>query len=249
MEINLDLYNAIHLPNGDILLKLKKDIDKTQYNLVLTNISFYKACEKNIGKINIYEPTNLTPLLLKIIVDESLKIKSWDKFSAKIKQIKENILSNEIIDFYMKNIMERLEYFMEKSKSKIKSTTLAYLFTKIIAQISGHYRSFGEEFFLLKLLNQYFPDIKWDYKQIYLFETRDDIDNECSEKGGRFHELVKKLCKGDKTAFDGKEIEFFPSSFEETKMSVSSEIFQCIQNDIVDDGNNYKNYEQFNKSF
>ena len=53
MEINLDLYNAIHLPNGDILLKLKKDIDKTQYNLVLTNISFYKACEKNIGKINI----------------------------------------------------------------------------------------------------------------------------------------------------------------------------------------------------
>ena len=187
--------------------------------------------------------------VIKTVLLLSNKNELLEKFSAKIKQIKENILSNEIIDFYMKNIMERLEYFMEKSKSKIKSTTLAYLFTKIIAQISGHYRSFGEEFFLLKLLNQYFPDIKWDYKQIYIFETRDDIDNECSEKGGRFHELVKKLCKGDKTAFDGKEIEFFPSSFEETKMSVSSEIFQCIQNDIVDDGNNYKNYEQFNKSF
>jgi hypothetical protein len=60
MSINLDLYNIINLPNGNILLKLKKEIDKTQYNLVLTDISFYKACTKNIGKINIYEPTNLT---------------------------------------------------------------------------------------------------------------------------------------------------------------------------------------------
>mgnify|MGYP000719309998 CR=1 FL=1 len=63
MEINLDLYNIIHLRNGNILLELKKAIE-TEYNLVLTDTSFYRACEKNIGKINIYEPTTLTPNLL-----------------------------------------------------------------------------------------------------------------------------------------------------------------------------------------
>ena len=60
MEINLDMYNIIHLRNGNILLELRKAIE-TEYNLVLTDTSFYKACEKNIGKINIYEPTTLTP--------------------------------------------------------------------------------------------------------------------------------------------------------------------------------------------
>ena len=63
MEINLDLYNIIHLQNGNILLELKKSIE-TEYNLILTDTSFYSACEKNIGKINIYEPTTLTPILL-----------------------------------------------------------------------------------------------------------------------------------------------------------------------------------------
>ena len=58
MEINLDLYNIIHLQNRNIFLKLKKDIDSTPYNLVLTDASFYRACKRNIGKINIYEPTN-----------------------------------------------------------------------------------------------------------------------------------------------------------------------------------------------
>lgn len=36
----------INLPNGNILLKLKKDIDNTLYNLILTNVSFYKVCKK-----------------------------------------------------------------------------------------------------------------------------------------------------------------------------------------------------------
>jgi len=89
MSINLDLYNIINLPNGNILLKLKKEIDKTQYNLVLTDISFYKACTKNIGKINIYEPTNLTFLLLKTIIDEAEKIKSQDDLFVKINWIQE----------------------------------------------------------------------------------------------------------------------------------------------------------------
>jgi hypothetical protein len=109
--------------------------------------------------------------------------------------------------------------------------------------LKRHYTSFGEEFFLLKLLHQYFPDIKWDYEQIYIFETRNDIDTECSEQGGRFHELVTRLCKGDKTAFDGKEIEFFPNSFERNKMNISQEIFSCIQHNLDNDGVNWKDYE------
>jgi hypothetical protein len=249
MEINLDLYNIIHLQNGNILLELKKSIE-TEYNLVLTDTSFYSACEKSIGKINIYEPTTLTPKLLKIIMKEGTKIESCDELLEKINLIQENISATELderyksyIDFYMEEIEVRIDYFVKNNESKIESTTLAYLFTKLIAQISGHYRSFGEEFFLLKLLTQYFPDIKWDYEQIYIFETRNDIDTECSEQGGRFHELVTRLCKGDKTAFDGKEIEFFPSSFERNKMSISQEIFSCIQHNLDNDGVNWKDYE------
>lgn len=251
MEINLDLYNIIHLRNGNILLELKKAIE-TEYNLVLTDTSFYKACEKSIGKINIYEPTTLTPKLLKIIIDEGTKIQSLDELLEKIGWIQENMSASKLgeryksyIDFYMEEIKVRIDYF----KSKIKSTTLAYLFTKLIAQISGHYTSFGEEFFLLKLLNQYFPDIEWDYEQIYIFETRDDIDIECSEQGGRFHELVTRLCKGDKTAFDGNEIKFFPSSFERNKMNISQEIFSCIQHNLDNDSVNWKKYDLINELF
>jgi hypothetical protein len=249
MEINLDLYNIIHLKNGNILLELKKEIE-IEYNLVLTDTSFYKACEKNIGKINIYEPTTLTPKILKIIIDECVKIESWDELFEKINWIQENMSMSELgeryksyIDFYMEEIEVRIDYFVKNSESKIKNTTLAYLFTKLIAQISGHYTSFGEEFFLLKLLHQYFPDIKWDYEQIYIFETRNDIDTECSEQGGKFHELVTKLCKGNKSAFDGKEIEFFPSSFERNKMNISKEIFSFIQHNLDNDEINWKNYE------
>jgi len=249
MEINFNLYNIIHLQNGNILLELKKAFEK-EYNLILTDTSFYSACEKNIGKINIFEPTSLTPKLLRIIIDECSKIESWNELLEKINWIQENISATELgerynsyIDFYMEEIEVRIDYFMKNNESKIKSTTLAYLFTKLIAQISGHYTSFGEEFFLLKLINQYFPDIRWDYEQIYIFETRNDIDTECSEHGGKFHELVTRLCKGDKTAFDGKEIEFFLSSFEKNKMNISQEIFSCIEDDLDNDGINWKDYD------
>jgi len=33
MEIDYDLYKIIHLSNGNILLKLKNNIDNTPYNL------------------------------------------------------------------------------------------------------------------------------------------------------------------------------------------------------------------------
>jgi hypothetical protein len=41
------------------LLEVKKAVE-TEYNFVLTDTSFYKGFEKSIGKINIYELTNLT---------------------------------------------------------------------------------------------------------------------------------------------------------------------------------------------
>jgi hypothetical protein len=117
MEINLDLYNIIHLQNGNILLELKKSFEP-EYNLVLTDTSFYSACEKNIGKINIYEPTTLTPKLMKVIMNEGAKIKSWDEFLEKINWIQENMSATELgeryksyIDFYMEEIEVRVEYF------------------------------------------------------------------------------------------------------------------------------------------
>ena len=56
-------------------------------NLVLSDISFYKLCNKNIGKINIYEPSNLTHQLLKIIVDEAEQINSQNDYYDKLKLI------------------------------------------------------------------------------------------------------------------------------------------------------------------
>lgn len=257
MEINQNLYKIVHLPNGNILLKLRKDVDETPYHLVLADVSFYVACQKNIGKINIYEPTNLTKQLLKIMIDETTNINSYDNFCEKVKWILENISTTEInkenvehINKFKSNIIslsndikKKLENYCKNNKTKIKNSTWTYLFVKLIAELSGHNYSFGEEFFLMKLLNQYFAEMKWDYKQIYIFETNDDIDM-CSEKGQRYYCLVQRLCQGDKKAFDGKEIEFFPSSFERNKMSISEEIFTCIQDDIYDDGINWKDYDQ-----
>lgn len=252
MSINLDLYNIINLPNGNILLKLKKEIDNIQYNLVLTDISFYKACTKNIGKINIYEPTNLTPQLLKIIVDEAEKIKSQDDYYDKIKWLEENIKSTEpneenkfksTIQYYTKEIKKKLDHYIKDTKIKIKKQTWIYLFVKIVAQISENYtKIYFEEFFLLKLLNQYYPKIKFDYEQIYMIETYSDIDM-CKENSGRYYSLVQMLIKGDKKAFNGKEIKFFPSSYEEQQMNTSSEIFSHIKYDLYDDGVNWKDYD------
>lgn len=249
MEINLDLYNIIHLRNGNILLKLKKDIDSTPYNLVLTDASFYRACKRNIGKINIYEPTNLTKQLLKIIVDEATKMKTIANFIDKLRWIKENISPSESTDkiksdleSYTNIIVDKVDSYVRNVKTKIKNSTLVYLFVSIISNMSENYLTFGQEFFLLKLLNQYFPDIKWDYKQIYMIETRDDIDM-CKEEGGRYYGLVQRLAQGDKKAFNGNEIDFFPSSFERNRQSISGEIFTHIQDDIYDDGYNWKDYD------
>jgi len=250
MEINLELYKVIPLPNGNILLKLKKDIDSTPYNLVLTDASFYKACKRNIAKINIYEPTNLTKQLLKIIVDETTKMKSVANLIDKIRWIKENMSPSESTDklksdleSYTNIMVDKVDSYVRNIKKKIKNSTLIYLFASIIANVSGNYLSFGQEFFLLKLLNQYFPDMKLDYKQIYMIETRDDIDIMCEEKGGRYYELVQRLCAGDKKAFNGNEIDFFPSPFEISKQRISGEIFPHIQDDIYDDGDNWEDYD------
>ena len=51
------------------------------------------------------------------------------------------------------------------------------------------------------------------------------------------------LLKGDKKAFNGKEIKFFPSSYEEQKMNTSDEIFSHIKYDLYDDGINWKDYD------
>ena len=115
----------------NILLKLKKDIDNTPYNLVLTDISFYKACKKNIGIINIYEPTNLTPLLLKIIVDESEKIKSQDDLFTKIKYIHENISTEENKEYIQcctNEIKKKLEHYLKDTKIKIKKAQKSQTF-------------------------------------------------------------------------------------------------------------------------
>ena len=205
MNINLDLYKIIHLPNGNILLKLKRDIDNTLYNLVITDISFYKACTKNIGKINIYEPTNLTFLLLKTIIDEAEKIKSQDDLFAKVKWIQENISTTEENEEYInkfktnileysKEIKNKIDHYIKENKtnnkkSVIKKQTWIYLFVKIITGLSNHYLCLGDEFFLLKLLYKYFSEIKFDYQQIYNIETYNDIDM-CIEQGERYFNLV-----------------------------------------------------------
>jgi len=257
MEINLALYKVIHLPNGNILLRLRRDIDETPYNLILTDLSFYIACRKNIGKINIYEPTNLTQKILNIIMNETTHLTSFDHFLDKINWIQDNLTTTERNTVNEKNIYnniqltivgytllvkKNIDYYCKNNKTKIKKSTWAYLFVKIIAELSGHDYSFGEEFFLLKLLHQYFPNMKWDYKQIYIIETNNDLGM-CAEKGEKYHLVVSQLRSGDKKAFEGKEIEFFPTSFNIKKMNISQETFACIQQDIDEYGVSWKNYD------
>jgi hypothetical protein len=256
MKIDPYAYKVIHLSNGNILLRLKKDIDNRPYNLVITDISFYKACKNNMEKIHMYQPTNLTKQLLKIIIDETMDITTIDNLYEKINWIQENLTSHELdlnkfslikkmkcdlVNIYI-NIKINIEFYNKNNELKLQTSTLVYVFIKFIAELSGHNYGFGEEFFLLKLIHQYFPDIIFDYSQIYNLETKNDLDM-CKEKGSHYYNLVISLCQGDKKAFLGNEIEFFPSSFERNKMSISEEIFSCIEDDIYDDGINYKNYE------
>jgi hypothetical protein len=195
---------------------------------------------------------------LKTIIDEAEKIKSQDDLFVKINWIQENISSTEENEEYInkfkinileysKEIKKKIDHYSKdnktnKKKSVIKKQTWIYLFVKIITGLSNHYLCFGEEFFLFKLLYKYFPEIKFDYEQIYNIETCNDIDM-CIEQGERYFNLVNSLIKGDKKAFNGKEIEFFPSSYEKNKMSISDEIFNNIQYDIYNDGKNWKDYE------
>ena len=221
-------------------------------NLVLSDISFYKVCNKNIGKINIYEPSNLTHQLLQIIVDEAKQISSQDDYYNKLKWLEKNISNKKeneeneikfIIQYYTKEIKKKLDHYNKSTKTKIKKQTWIYLFVKIIAQISDNYtKTYFEEFFLLKLLYQYCPEIEFDYEQIYMIETCSDIDM-CKENGGRYYNLVQMLINGDKKAFNGKEINFFPSSYEEQQMNTSEEIFSHIKYNLYDDGINWKDYE------
>lgn len=243
MEINFDLYKMISLPNGNILLKLKNDVDNTLYNLDLSDSSFYKACNKNIGKNNIYEPSILTPQLVKILMNKTSKIKSMKNYLTSIKWLQDNA-PEELKSIMMEQsneIKNKINYYVKNIKTKLKSSTLRYLYIKIICILSGHYYRFGEEFFLLKLLYKYYSNIKWDYKQIYLIETGNDIEM-CEEKGNRYYSLVKSLINGDKKAFNGIEIEFFEDSYNVTKHDFSDEIYQHIKYDLCD-AKNYKDYD------
>lgn len=243
MEINFDLYKIIHLPNGNILLKLKNKVDNTPYNLVLYDSSFYKACNKNIGKINIFEPSNLTPELIKILMNKTNKIKSMKNYLTSIKWLEDNV-PTELKSNMMKqsnDIKNKIDNYVKNNKTKLKSSTLRYLYIKIIGILSEHYSNFGEEFFLLKLLYKYYPNIKWDYKQIYLIETNNDIEM-CQENGDRYYSLIKSLINGDKKVFDGMEIEFFENTYEVTKHDFSDEIFQHIKYDLYN-AKNYKDYD------
>jgi hypothetical protein len=243
MEINYDLYKIIHLPNGNILLKLKNDVDNTPYNLDLSNSSFYKACNKNIGKINIYEPSNLTHQLINFLMNKTNKIKSIKNYLTSIKWLQDNIPAELKPSMIEQNneIKIKIDSYAKNNKNKLKSSTLRYLYIKLVSILSGHYSSFGEEFFLLKLLYKYYSSIKWDYKQIYLIETGNDIEM-CEEKGDRYYSLVKSLINGDKKAFDGMEIEFFEDTYEVNKHDFSDEIYSYIKNNLYD-SKNYKNYD------
>jgi hypothetical protein len=243
MEINFDLYKIIHLPNGNILLKLKNEVDNTPYNLDLSDSSFYKACNKNICKINLYEPSNLTHELIKILMNKTNKIKSMKNYLTSIKWLEDNV-PTELKSCMMEQsneIKNKIDNYVKNNKTKLKSSTLRYLYIKIIGILSRHYSNFGEEFFLLKLLYKYYPNIKWDYKQIYLIETNNDIEM-CQENGDRYYSLIKSLISGDKKAFDGMEIDFFENTYEVTKHNFSDEIFQHIKYDLCN-AKNYKDYE------
>jgi hypothetical protein len=200
----------------------------------------------------------------RLFEDEAEKIKSQDDYFDKIKWIQENISTveqnkenkeyiNKFKSYILENskeIKNKVEHSLKENKinnkkSVIKKQTWIYLFVKIITGLSNHYLCFGEEFFLLKLLYKYFPEIKFDYQQIYIIETYNDIDM-CKEQGERYFNLINSLIKGDNKAFNGKEIEFFPSSYEKNKMSISDEIFSHIRYDIYNDGINWKDYEMTN---
>lgn len=164
MEINLELYKVIPLPNGNIFLKLKKDIDSTPYNLVLTDASFYKACKRNIAKINIYEPTNLTKQLLKIIVDEATKMKTIANLIDKIRWIKENMSPSESTDelksdfeSYTNIMVDKVNSYVRNIKKKNQKFNIGIFIREYNRQSVRNFFEFWTRIFLAKITQPIFP--------------------------------------------------------------------------------------------
>jgi hypothetical protein len=176
-------------------------------------------------------------------MNKTNKIKSMKNYLTSIKWLEDNVpteLKSNMME-QSNDIKNKIDNYVKNNKTKLKSSTLRYLYIKIIGILSEHYSNFGEEFFLLKLLYKYYPNIKWDYKQIYLIETNNDIEM-CQENGDRYYSLIKSLINGDKKAFDGMEIEFFENTYEVTKHDFSDEIFQHIKYDLYN-SKNFKDYD------
>ena len=81
------------------------------------------------------------------------------------------------------------------------------MFIGCYGHISGQYKYYSGVFFLLKMLKQYYPESKWNYKEIFLIKTENNL-TECNQEGESFYKLIQRLVNGDETVFNGKEIRF-----------------------------------------
>lgn len=265
MDIDINLYNITRLDNGIIILKPKKIIDNTKYNLEITSLDFYEACKKNASKINIYEPTNLTNQIVEILYENVKKIKTYEELFMNLEKLKlalnleidnkfkkpDGTNKKEQIEFCIYNLKNKINNYLKENNLKadtINKLTWGFLFVQTILNFGSLNFEESEIFFLLKLFHKYYPRIKWNYREIVLIEFYSDFDliKECGEK---FNQIIIELVKGNKNVFNGTEINFFMSKLECDKQKLPQEYFPEIQNYLYYGPDEIKSHDNYNPNY
>jgi hypothetical protein len=212
-----------------------KYLVKSYKNILLS--SFINDIVYNININCIYSPTKKTKEIIETLYNTSIGINTFNELTNILQWIGYNLILDNQIDIldnsinildiydvnkikydmyreyiinYLKNIKREIKTYTEKLNLKvdeIEKSTYRFMFIGCYGYISGQYKYYSGVFFLLKMLKQYYPESKWNYKEIFLIKTENNL-KECNQEGKSFYKLIQRLVNGDETVFNGKEIRF-----------------------------------------
>ena len=181
------------------------------YKNILSS-SFINDIVYNINIDCIYSPTKKTKEIIETLYNTSIGINSFNELTNILQWIGYNLILDNQIDIldnsinildiydvnkikydmyreyiinYLKNIKREIKTYTEKLNLKvdeIEKSTYRFMFIGCYGHISGQYKYYSGVFFLLKMLKQYYPESKWNYKEIFLIKTENNL-TECNQEG------------------------------------------------------------------
>lgn len=203
------------------IMSLKQNF--TYYNKYLINsfkkintLSFIVDCAYNFKIRHIDEPNQKTKEIMKTLYDASYGVSTLDDLKNILKWISYNLIDdkpNNVLNFsfdkYKNNILDFLigvenDIRISKQRSNFEindSSTFRFLFIECFGCITGQFLIWDGLFYLLKMIKKFYPESKWNYKEIFILRTCDNLNN-LKEDGESFHKLILRLINNDETVFN-----------------------------------------------